>query len=118
MADHRWTDVEVRLAARRASTITQIDELTRSLDDIIDGATAIATDDEHDPEGQTIAFERAQVGALAGQVRRTLVEVDAALGRLDSGSYGVCERCGAPIPEERLQVRPTARRCVPCASRQ
>ena len=72
-------------------------------------------DDEHDPEGATIAFERSQIGALAAQAREHLAEVDRAMARLDDATYGTCERCGRPIPDERLEARPTARRCVTCA---
>jgi RNA polymerase-binding transcription factor DksA len=117
VADDRWTDVEARLAARRASTITQIDELTRSLDDIIGAATAIATDDEHDPEGQTIAFERAQLASLLKQARSRLADLEAAERRLADGTYGRCERCDRPIPPERLGVRPMATTCIACASK-
>ena len=72
-------------------------------------------DDEHDPEGATIAFERSQVDALVRQTEQHLAEVDAALARLADGTYGLCERCGRPIPEGRLEARPVARTCVPCA---
>jgi DnaK suppressor protein len=72
-------------------------------------------DDEHDPEGATIGFERAQLTALLNAARARIAEVDDALRRLDEGSYGICEQCGAPIPDARLAVRPFARRCVPCA---
>ena len=72
-------------------------------------------DDEHDPEGATIAFERSHVGALVEQARARLAEVDAALARLDAGTYGACERCGEPIGSGRLEARPTARHCVDCA---
>jgi DnaK suppressor protein len=73
-------------------------------------------DDEHDPEGATIAFERSQIGALVRQAREHLAEVDAALERMEIGTYGVCEGCGEPIPPARLEARPAARRCVTCAS--
>ncbi|WP_306514392.1 TraR/DksA family transcriptional regulator, partial [Janibacter hoylei] len=74
-------------------------------------------DDEHDPEGATIAFERSQVDALARQAREHLREIDAALARLDAGDYGTCERCGRPISAGRLEARPTARTCIDCAGR-
>ncbi len=74
-------------------------------------------DDEHDPEGATIAFERAQVDALAEQAARRVAEAEAALGRLDAGTYGTCQRCGRPVPEARLEARPTAPLCVECAAR-
>jgi len=58
-------------------------------------------DDEHDPEGQAIAYERAQLSASADLARAHLVEVDAAFARLSAGTYGVCEVCSRPIGVER-----------------
>ena len=69
-------------------------------------------DDEHDPEGQTIAYERSQLSAVAQQTRDHLAEVEAALGRVAEGTYGICEVCHRPIAAERLEARPTARTCV------
>ncbi|MCW2867051.1 MAG: TraR/DksA family transcriptional regulator, partial [Marmoricola sp.] len=69
-------------------------------------------DDEHDPEGQTIAFERSQTGALVRQAERHLAEVDAAVDRVAAGTWGRCEVCGEPIAPARLEARPTARTCV------
>ena len=74
-------------------------------------------DDEHDPEGTTIAFERSQLDALVRQAREHLREIDAAMARLAEGRYGVCERCGRPIAAERLEARPVARTCVRCPTR-
>lgn len=85
-------------------------------DGMVAAAQDVATDDEHDPEGQTIAFERAQLSALVGQSRRHVDELDRALERLAAGRYGNCERCGRPIADERLAVRPAAARCIICAS--
>jgi RNA polymerase-binding protein DksA len=73
-------------------------------------------DDEHDPEGATIAFERSQLGALVRQARDHLAEIDAAEARIEAGTYGVCERCGADIGEGRLEARPVARTCIRCAT--
>jgi DnaK suppressor protein len=73
-------------------------------------------DDEHDPEGATIAFERSQIGALVQQVRRHVAEIDAALARVDAGTYGVCESCGEAVGEDRLDARPEARSCIRCAA--
>jgi RNA polymerase-binding transcription factor DksA len=74
-------------------------------------------DDEHDPEGATIAFEREQLAALRDRAVASLAELDAADARLAAGTYGVCESCGEPISDERLAALPAARRCVNCASR-
>lgn len=121
MADHlsgppEWTAVEPILAEDRASTVARIAALTRDFDAIVDASRSVATDDEHDPEGSTIAFERAQVQALLRQAREHLEDLDRAFERLRDGTYGVCERCGQPIAAARLEIRPTARTCVSCAA--
>ena len=83
---------------------------------MVEAASDVATDDEHDPEGATIAFERARVGALLEQAQRHLVDIDDALTRLDEGRYGICERCGASISPARLEARPVARTCIACTT--
>jgi RNA polymerase-binding transcription factor DksA len=91
--------------------------MERDLAGLIEASRSSNADDEHDPEGATIAFERAQLSALLDGARRKVAELSEALERLDSGAYGVCEVCGNPIPDERLAARPAARTCVGCASR-
>ncbi len=106
---------EERLLADRRTAVTRLGRLRSDFGGIVEASRDSNADDEHDPEGATIAFERSQVDALVRQTVRHLAEVDAALARLAAGTYGVCERCGGPIPEGRLEVRPVARTCVPCA---
>ncbi len=105
-----------RLEEERRRTEQRLAALTSDYDGVVAASRDTNADDEHDPEGATIAFERSQVGALVSQAREHLAEIAAALTRLDSGSYGVCERFDQPIAAERLEARPTARRCVRCAS--
>ena len=69
-------------------------------------------DDEHDPEGQTIAYERSQLASLIDGAHEHLARIEAAMTRLRTGGYGRCEVCGQPIPGARLEARPTARTCV------
>jgi RNA polymerase-binding transcription factor DksA len=102
------------LRRARADVETQIVALTHDLDGVIEASRSSNADDEHDPEGATIAFERAQVAALLAGARQRLADLDAALARYDAGTYGTCEVCGRPIPPQRLAVRPSARTCVPC----
>jgi DnaK suppressor protein len=54
---------------------------------------------------------------LRGREREQLDEIDAAQARLESGRFGVCERCREPIHVKRLRVTPTARYCGPCEER-
>ena len=111
-----WRAAREVLAAERTEAIAAISALARDFDGIIDAAYAVATDDEHDPEGATIAFERAQVAALLERARRRLASIDLALARIADGSYGTCESCGQPIPAGRLAARPAARSCIGCAA--
>lgn len=109
--------LEQRLRADRERTTARMEELRHQFDAIVESASLAVPDDEHDPEGSTLGFERAQTAALIGQARDHLVELDRALERLAEGSYGRCERCGDPIAPERLQARPDARTCIRCAGR-
>ena len=101
--------------ARRAAE--RLAALTGDWTGIVEATRDANTDDEHDPEGATIAFERSQVQTLVAQARERLAEVAAARDRLDAGTYGTCALCGQPIPAGRLEARPTARTCVRCVSR-
>jgi RNA polymerase-binding protein DksA len=103
------------LLAEKAAAQAQVEALTRSFDDLVAASASSNADDEHDPEGATIAFERQQVVALLDAARQRLADVEAALARRDAGGYGVCETCGRPIGAERLAARPAARTCIDCA---
>jgi DnaK suppressor protein len=105
------------LLEERVAAQAQIETLTREFDSVVAASQASNADDEHDPEGTTIAFERQQVVALLDQARRRLADVEAALARREAGSYGICETCGRPIAPERLAARPAARDCIECAGR-
>ncbi|MCL3861829.1 TraR/DksA C4-type zinc finger protein [Actinotalea sp. K2] len=91
--------------------------LVAGFEEIVAASQHSNADDEHDPEGTTIAFERSQSDALVQHARARLDEVAAARARLARGSYGICEVCGRPIDPERLEVRPTARTCLTCVRR-
>jgi DnaK suppressor protein len=103
------------LGAERAAALAQIEALTREFDQVVAASQSSNADDEHDPEGATIAFERQQVVALLDQARRRLADVEAAVRAVEAGIYGMCETCGRPIGEERLAARPAARTCIDCA---
>ena len=104
-----------RLQAALSGQQAQIAALELDRARTVEASEASNADDEHDPEGSTIAFEREQLAALLAQARRDAEELRAALGRLDTGDYGRCERCGGPIGVERLAARPGARHCIDCA---
>jgi DnaK suppressor protein len=99
----------------RGEAVAEIETLDQSLRSLFEASRSSNADDEHDPEGATIGYERAQLTAVLDAARRRLVDLDDALTRMDAGSYGICEVCGEPIPAERLEARPSARTCVGCA---
>lgn len=72
-------------------------------------------DDNFADSGQ-VAAEQGENRALVGKLEETLAEVERALAKLDEGAYGICESCGKPITEARLEAMPAARYCIECAS--
>jgi RNA polymerase-binding transcription factor DksA len=105
------------LTAERDQVLDQIAQLDREFAAIVTSASegSAGGDDEHDPEGATVAFERQHVSALAAQAREHLVAIDVALRKIDSGTYEICDMCGEPIGAERLAARPASLICVRCA---
>ena len=104
------------LDRERAAVLAHIAALTREFDAVVEASKASNADDEHDPEGATIAFERQQVAALLAAARRRLADAEAAVRAVEGGTYGRCESCGGAIASERLAARPTARTCITCAT--
>ncbi|MEO7398923.1 MAG: TraR/DksA C4-type zinc finger protein [Ilumatobacteraceae bacterium] len=103
------------LVDQRSAAEVQIAELARAFEDIVEAVELTNNDDEHDPEGTTIAFERAQVAALLSQARADLEAVDLALQRMEDRKYGRCDVCGDAIGRERLSAIPSAAKCISCA---
>ena len=110
-------EVRRRLEREREQALARLADLTGDHEAIVAASLDTNADDEHDPEGSTIAFERSQIGALVRQVRHHVSEVDAALDRVRAGTYGVCETCGRDIGTARLEALPAARTCIGCAAR-
>lgn len=100
------------LRAQHGELTARLAGLEADLESLVAASADSNADDEHDPEGQTIAYERAQLRALILAARDQLSAAAAALVRVEQGTYGMCEVCGHAIPAERLEARPTARTCV------
>lgn len=112
------SDAEVAqsLARERLRVIDHLAALQRDFNGVVEASESSNADDEHDPEGATIAFERAQVAAMLATSRARLDEIDGATERLARGTYGRCDGCGEHIAAERLSARPTATTCIRCMS--
>jgi DnaK suppressor protein len=75
---------------------------------------------DYDPnfaDTSQVTAERGEADALAGQLQETLDEVALALGRLEDGTYGMCEVCGVAIAPARLEAMPATRFCINHANR-
>ena len=68
--------------------------------------------DQHPAELGTETFERERDLTALAILEGELEDIDIALRRLDDGSYGICEECGKPIGDERLEAKPWARLCI------
>jgi DnaK suppressor protein len=104
-----------RLLDNLAANAAEVSKLEFDHARLIEATRESNADDEHDPEGTTIAFEREQLTAILDRARQTGMDLQRALNDLDRGDYGVCDRCGQPIDPTRLEVRPHTRLCIECA---
>jgi RNA polymerase-binding transcription factor DksA len=98
--------VHAQLSAERERISGELQEL---------GVDRASYDEGFADSGQVTA-ERGEVEVLSGKLTDHLVEIDEALTKIDAGTYGECESCGAVIPEARLEAMPSARFCIACAS--
>jgi RNA polymerase-binding transcription factor DksA len=108
-------DVErfrILLLEERARKLALLPALRQDITSVNAARQDSNVDDEHDPEGATIAFELSQASALLEQSRAGLEQIDAALARIGAGSYGVCSVCGDGIAEGRLEARPWTPYCI------
>ena len=110
------TQALTRLEAEQALIQEVLEGLRRGLRDTVDASAGSNGDDEHDPEGATIAFERSQLKTLIHQAERHLVDIEDARSKVAGRRYGLCETCGQPISAARLEARPVARTCITCAT--
>ena len=110
MSDATLADLRKSLEDEEAALEQQLGELA------LDDGRRLSFDQNFADSSQVTA-ERGEVEALAGTLRESLTDVEAAIVRLDGGSFGACEKCGQPIPPARLEANPAARLCMECASR-
>ena len=106
MTDAAVTGPRAVLTAERERLATELEAMG------IDRGTF----DEGFADSGQVTAERGEVDALVGSLTETLNDIDDALAKIDAGTYGVCEQCGKPIGEARLEAMPAARLCIECAS--
>jgi RNA polymerase-binding transcription factor DksA len=70
------------------------------------GEDELSSYDQHPADQATETVEREQFFSIIETTEASLRDVDAAVRRLDEGKYGICEVCGEPVPDERLEALP------------
>lgn len=97
-----------QLTAERAHVQGQLSQLGHG--------TERAPYDDNFADSGLVNAERGEVDAVVGTLLEVLDDIDAALAKIEAGSYGRCEECEKQIAEARLEAMPTARLCIECAS--
>ncbi len=100
-----------RLTGEQVELLRQLADL--GAQDDADGIENPFLDEGFADAGQATA-ERVNLLTMVKSLRDTLREVQGALQRMEAGTYGVCQRCGKPIAEERLEALPATRLCISC----
>ena len=108
--------VLVVVSVAQARTARQVASLELVVAAIVEGSELTSTDDEHDPGGATIAYERAQATALLGQAREDSDALAITRRQLEQRQRPVCTVCGRAIDLERVAALPTTTRCIDCAA--
>jgi RNA polymerase-binding protein DksA len=111
--------VTIELETRRSELLDLRGRVLRAAHDIVEGDTedgelSSAAGDQHLADHASEMLDREVDGSLEENAEDIVREIDAALERIDAGTYGICRNCGKPIPEERLDAVPYAVLCVPC----
>src|SRR5579863_7936750 len=91
-------------------------ELRRQLAELGFGDAGTLSYDSNFADTSQVTAERGEAEALAGQLRDALEGVEKALGKVEDGTYGTCERCGKTISSGRLEAKPASTLCIDCAS--
>ena len=109
----RFKDMLLEERQRVADAIEYLHEETPgSLED--ETEEIVGTSDNHLAETASATLDREIDYTLEDNAEQVLASIDAALARIEDGTYGVCETCGQPISEERLEAIPYATQCIDC----
>jgi DnaK suppressor protein len=111
MTDLAEPDLQLRLDGLRG-------ELLRAREYLLDSAgppgAGQLDDDIGESDASTVVEQRAEAALVRLRQHRTIAQINAALERMENGSYGLCTDCNTPIPVERLEAMLTASRCLGC----
>lgn len=108
-----------RLRDERQRVVDAIDNIhAENPGSLTDETEELGFQDNHLGDIATATFDREMASTLEENSTHVLSEIDAALARIEEGTYGVCGRCGNPIGEERIEALPWATLCIECKRKQ
>lgn len=114
MNEQTGVAIRARLEAEYERLLAEVAEIDREDRETLSEASGENNYRDHMADQGSATFERELDMTLEENTRDQLAEIKRALQRLDAGDYGVCERCDAEIPLERLEAVPTANLCIAC----
>ena len=103
------------LEAERARVVAALENLHRENPGSMEDETGDEVVDQHFGDTATAMHDREMDSTLEDNSEHVLAAIDAALRRIEDGTYGVCRKCGKQIAPERLEARPWADLCIDCA---
>jgi len=113
MSSFTIAEAEARLREERRNVCHQLKELgADESGDLVDVDYG-----EGFADAAAVTAERTEVLGLVDSLKRSLDAIDAALGRIEEGTYGTCARCGNDIGEARLEFRPESIYCIDCKNK-
>lgn len=106
--------LKAELEGERERLLAEIAEYEREGQETLSDVSGENNYRDHMADQGSATFARELDMSLEDQARQSLADLESALARMDAGTYGICTRCGAAIPAERLQAVPSAQLCITC----
>lgn len=103
-----------QLLQERSRLEAEIRELDADLSESLEDASEESPYDQHMAETAAVTLDREIDLSLEENALATIAQIDRALGKMENGTYGVCDRCGKDIGEDRIKVAPFATLCIDC----
>jgi DnaK suppressor protein len=109
--------LRAQLESRRAEIQGDLDQMAGELEELgVDQGLEGGTLGNHLADDGSNVMEAERLTTVGGDLRELLGQINGALQRMANGAYGICQRCGKPINEERLEAFPYVTFCIDCQS--
>lgn len=118
MDEKKLAEVRRFLTQERERLLAEIAEYERESQDNLSEASGENNYRDHMADQGTATFAKEFDMILEDNLRSLLGGVERTIQRIDAGTWGLCQRCGEPIPPDRLEAMPTAELCISCKERE